>query len=161
MGVNSRKKGEQPVTAKKEDEWDKPQWNVSTSTECLEDKIKRERIFQRQEKKAQKALGKKNAKITTTRMGLIHRHNAVAAAIREAKTEAREAPKLPEAPAPMIAAIRRSERQTRKYDHTGTWEMNPIEGRMMWSDTGSYDFDSRGDNVKVQTHGAWTFAAPN
>lgn len=160
VNATSRKAGEAPITAKGDDEWDKPQWNVSTSTETMEDMIEREKIFQQKEKKVKRACAKKNVKITTTRMGLIHRHNAVAAAIREAKTEAREAPKLPEPPPPTIAAIRRSERQTRKYDHTGRWEMNPIENRMMWSDTGSYDFDSRGDNVKVQTSGAWTFAAP-
>ena len=44
---------------------------------------------------------------------------------------------------------RRSERQMKHYEHTGTWEMNATENRMMWSDTGSYEFDSRGDNVKV------------
>jgi len=76
-------------------QWDKPAWNVSVSTECLEDQIEREKIFQQKQKKAEKSLAKKNAKITTTRMGLIHRHNAVAAAIREQKTEAREAPKGP------------------------------------------------------------------
>jgi len=155
------RRGEQPITALGEAQWDKPQWNVSVATECMEDKIEREKIFQRNEKKAQKSIAKKNAKITTTRMGLLHRHNSVAAAIREAKTEAREAPKLPKPAAPTIAAIRRSERQMKHYEHTGTWEMNATENRMMWSDTGSYEFDSRGDNVKVQTQGAWTFAAPN
>jgi len=38
--------------------------------------------------------------------------------------------------------------------------MNTIEGRMMWSDTGSFDYESKGDEVKVVTDGAWTFAAP-
>lgn len=156
----ARKQGEAPITALGHAEWDKPQWNISTSTECLEDRIERERIFEQKNKRALAAGAKKNAKITTTRMGLIHRHNAVAAAIREAKTEAREAPKKEEPLPPTIAAIRRSERQTRRYEHTGKWEMNATEGRMMWSDTGSYDFDSKGDNVKVKTHGAWTFAAP-
>lgn len=158
--ATSRKMGEQPTTAKGEDQWDKPKWNISVSTECLEDQLERERIYEQLQKKQVKSLAKKNAKITTTRMGLIHRHNAVAAAIREAKTEAREAPKPPPPLPPTIAAIRRSERQTRKYNHTGTWEMNKTEGRMMWSDTGSYDFESKGDEVKVMTDGAWTFAAP-
>jgi hypothetical protein len=154
----SRTAGEAPV--REGIEWDKPQWNISVATECLEDQIEREKIFQRQVKEAEKSLAKKNQKITTTRMGLIHRHNAVAAAIRERKTEEREAPKpLPPLP-PTIAAIRRSERQTRRYEHTGNWEMNKAEGRMMWSDTGSYEFESKGDNVKVMTAGAWTFAAP-
>lgn len=37
---------------------------------------------------------------------------------------------------------------SRKYTtfhHSGTWEYNPIEKRHMWSDTGSFVFDSRGD----------------
>lgn len=158
--ATSRKAGECPITAKGDAEWDKPKWNISTSTECLEDQLQRERIYEEKQKAAKKSLARKNAKITTTRMGLIHRHNAVAAAIREAKTEAREAPKPPPPLPPTIAAIRRSERQTRKYNHTGAWEMNKTEGRMMWSDTGSYDFESKGDEVKVLTEGAWTFAAP-
>ena len=91
---------------------------------------------------------------------MIHRHNAVAAAIREKKTMEREKPKGEEPLPPTIAAIRRSERQTRKYAHSGAWEMNKTEGRMMWSDTGSFDYDSKGDQVKVVTNGAWTFAAP-
>jgi len=161
VGPTARKAGECPVTALGEDQWDKPQWNISTSTECLEDQLERERIYAQTQKKAEKSLAQKNAKITTTRMGLLHRHNAVAAAIREAKTEAREAPKPPPPLPPTIAAIRRSERQTRVNKHTGRWEMNPIEGRMMWSDTGSYEFESKGDEVKVLTEGAWTFAAPS
>lgn len=158
--ARSYKRGEQPITAKGEDEWDKPQWNVSVSTECMEDKIERETIYRAKEKKAMAASAKKNEKITTTRMGLLHRHNAVAAAIREKKTEARTAPAMPKPLPPTIAAIRRSERQTKSHAHTGVWEMNKTEGRMMWSDTGSYEFDSMGDNVKVHTSGAWTFAAP-
>lgn len=156
----SRKAGEAPVTAKGDAEWDKPKWNISVSTECLEDMIERERINEVNVAKAKKSLAKKNAKITTTRMGLIARHTAVAAKIREDKTLEREAPKAPPPLPPTIAAIRRGERQTRKYNHTGTWEMNATEGRMMWSDTGSYEYGSKGDEVKVMTHGAWTFASP-
>lgn len=160
VNAHSRKAGEAPVTALGDAQWDKPTWNISVSTECLEDQIERERINEEKVKKCKKALAKKNAKITTTRMGLIARHTAVAAAIREAKMEERAAPKPPSPLPPTIAAIRRSERQTRKYNHTGTWEMNKTEGRMMWSDTGSYDYGSKGDEVKVMTHGAWTFASP-
>lgn len=157
----ARKAGQAPVKAFKTGEgWDKPVWNISTSTECLEDQIEREKIYERFQKGSEKSLAKKNAKITTTRMGLIHRHNAVAAAIREKKTMEREKPKGEDPLPPTIAAIRRSERQTRKYAHSGAWEMNKTEGRMMWSDTGSFDYDSKGDQVKVVTNGAWTFAAP-
>jgi len=56
--------------------------------------------------------------------------------------------------------MRRSERQVKEHEHTGTWEMNVTEGRMMWSDTGSFDHDSLGDRVKIHTEGAWSFAAP-
>ena len=39
-------------------------------------------------------------------------------------------------------------RKYSSYRHSGTWEFNPIEGRFMWSDTGSFIYESRGD-VKV------------
>ena len=53
-----------------------------------------------------------------------------------------------------LAVYRRSLRNrqalepSRKYStyaHSGTWELNATEGRYMWSDTGSFDFNSRGD----------------
>jgi len=34
------------------------------------------------------------------------------------------------------------------YHHSGTWEFNAVENRFMWSDTGSFVYESRGD-VKV------------
>jgi len=33
--------------------------------------------------------------------------------------------------------------------------MNPIEGRMMWSDTGCFEKDSMGDRVKVMLVLLW------
>lgn len=162
--AKSYKRGEQPLRPGGH-KWDKPTWNVSVSTETMEDKLDREAIYKKKEKQALKASAAKNQAITTTRMGLIHRHNSVAAAIREKKLEAKDVAEgrgaIPKPLPPTIAAIRRSERQTKRHEHTGTWEMNKTEGRMMWSDTGSFDHDSKGDNVKIQTSMAWSFAAPN
>ena len=36
------------------------------------------------------------------------------------------------------------------YQHSGVWELNKVTGKMNWSDTGSEDFDSKGDIVKVR-----------
>lgn len=34
--------------------------------------------------------------------------------------------------------------------HSGTWEYNPFEKRHMWSDTGSFEYESKGDvNIKI------------
>ena len=34
--------------------------------------------------------------------------------------------------------------------HSGTWEYNPIEKRHMWSDTGSFEYESKGDvTIKI------------
>jgi hypothetical protein len=48
----------------------------------------------------------------------------------------------------------------RLYSHTGSWSYNAKEGRMMWSDTGSFIFDSPGDHVKVVNPGGYNFASP-
>jgi len=39
-------------------------------------------------------------------------------------------------------------RKYSSYRHSGSWEYNAIERRFMWSDTGSFVYDSRGD-VKI------------
>ena len=35
------------------------------------------------------------------------------------------------------------------FMHSGVWEKNKVTGKMNWSDTGSEDYDSPGDIVKV------------
>jgi len=40
-------------------------------------------------------------------------------------------------------------RKFKKYSHSGVWEMNRVDERMMWSDTGNEEKDSRGDIVEV------------
>lgn len=52
-------------------------------------------------------------------------------------------------------------RKYKTYKHSGRWEMNKIEGRMMWSDTGSEVKDSKGDIVTVVNPDAWNFASPS
>lgn len=44
--------------------------------------------------------------------------------------------------------------------HTGTWALNPEEGRHMWSDTGSFEYESPGDTVKVHNPDAYIFSRP-
>ncbi len=52
---------------------------------------------------------------------------------------------------------------SRKYkvdSHTGVYEYNAIEKKFMWSDTGSYDFDSKGDREITINPDAMNFAGP-
>jgi hypothetical protein len=52
---------------------------------------------------------------------------------------------------------------SRKYTsttHTGVWELSKADGRMMWSDTGSFIFDSRGDKVISHNPDAFNFEGP-
>lgn len=52
---------------------------------------------------------------------------------------------------------------SRKYkvdQHTGVYEYNAIEKRFMWSDTGSYKFESRGDKEITINPDAMNFAGP-
>ncbi len=43
------------------------------------------------------------------------------------------------------------------YQHSGKWEMNKATGKMHWSDTGSEDYESRGDIVKTVNLDAYCF----
>ena len=45
--------------------------------------------------------------------------------------------------------------------HTGVWEYNKAEGRHMWSDTGSFEYASRGDVVQVHDPDKYNYAKPN
>jgi len=154
VNAQSRKKGEHPSSLK---DYDKSMWNLSTEY----DTKARAAIDDEKRSEALKHCGKKNEMVASTRMGLIGRHNMVAQRIREEKTLARAEPKAPPPPTPTRAAMARTERQTKKYEHSGVYEYNTQEGCHMWSDTGSCDQGGRGDTVKVQTDGRWSFAAPN
>eukprot|EP01031_Cornospumella_fuschlensis_P040504 gene40504-49370_t len=35
-----------------------------------------------------------------------------------------------------------------QHVHSGTWDVNPLDGKSMWSDTGSYEYSSKGDILK-------------
>ena len=53
---------------------------------------------------------------------------------------------------------------SRKYkvtEHSGRWEFNPVEGRHMWSDTGSFIYESRGDVVFIKNPDGYNYASPN
>lgn len=53
---------------------------------------------------------------------------------------------------------------SRKYkvtEHSGKWEFNAAEGRHMWSDTGSFIYESRGDVVYVKNPDAYNYVTPN
>lgn len=45
-------------------------------------------------------------------------------------------------------------------EHSGVWEHNQLEGKSMWSDTGSYDFESPGDIVKSVNLDRMNLAGP-
>lgn len=152
--AQSRKKGEHPSSLR---DYDKDKWNSSTEY----DNVARVAIDEQNRRKALKHCAQKNDAVASTRMGLIGRHNMVAQRIREEKTLARAEPKRPPPPTPTKAAMARTDRQTKKYEHSGVYEYNTQEGCHMWSDTGSCDQHGRGDTVKVKTEGRWSFAAPN
>eukprot|EP00656_Telonema_subtile_P030784 TRINITY_DN3376_c0_g1_i1.p1 TRINITY_DN3376_c0_g1~~TRINITY_DN3376_c0_g1_i1.p1 ORF type:complete len:323 (+),score=68.80 TRINITY_DN3376_c0_g1_i1:136-1104(+) len=149
----ARKQGEQPWSKKP---YDKPAWNVSVEQDFTE----RHAVDAAVLSKAVKNSETKKEQISATRMGLIARHNSVAQRIREEKTAARAEAPLPRPPTPTKAAMARTERQTKTYQHSGVWEFNEREQRHMWSDTGSFDPMGNGDTVKVVTEGRWSFAAP-
>jgi hypothetical protein len=52
---------------------------------------------------------------------------------------------------------------SRKYKttkHSGVWEFNAAEGRHMWSDTGSFDYGSRGDIEEMRNPDGYNFSNP-
>jgi len=52
---------------------------------------------------------------------------------------------------------------SRKYTHSvhsGVWEYNQKEGKEMWSDTGSFTFESRGDVEKVHNPDGYNYVGP-
>lgn len=68
-----------------------------------------------------------------------------------------------------LAKYRRSLRNrqalepSRKYStfaHSGTWEHNATEGRCMWSDTGSFVYESRGDIKKTTDPDRYNLEGP-
>lgn len=53
---------------------------------------------------------------------------------------------------------------SRKYkvtEHSGRWEYNAAEGRHMWSDTGSFIYESRGDVVYTKNPDAYNYTNTN
>lgn len=50
--------------------------------------------------------------------------------------------------------------KVKRYEHSGVWEKSKIDGRSMWSDTGSYDPGSRGDVVRGTNLDGFNFAGP-
>ncbi len=52
-------------------------------------------------------------------------------------------------------------RKQRSFAHTGTFAKTYADGRMQWSDTGSYDLAGPGDLVKASDPRAANFASPS
>ena len=48
----------------------------------------------------------------------------------------------------------------RTFKHSGIYGFNEDEGRWMWSDTGSFEKESRGDMVRVTNPNGLNLAAP-
>ena len=51
-------------------------------------------------------------------------------------------------------------RKFKTTKHSGVWEFNAAEGRHMWSDTGSFDYDSRGDIEELRNPDGYIFSNP-
>ena len=52
---------------------------------------------------------------------------------------------------------------SRKYktnEHSGKWEFNKVENRYMWSDTGSFVYESKGDIIKIHKPDALNLEGP-
>jgi hypothetical protein len=52
-------------------------------------------------------------------------------------------------------------RQYGKTQHSGTWEFSAVEGRYMWSDTGSFDYHSKGDICKYDNPNSFNYSGPD
>lgn len=48
-----------------------------------------------------------------------------------------------------------------REEHSGVWETNRVDGKSMWSDTGSYQFHSPGDIRKLKNKDAYNMEGPN
>lgn len=51
-------------------------------------------------------------------------------------------------------------RKFKTTQHSGVWEFNAAEGRCMWSDTGSFEYDSRGDVEILHNPDRYNFSNP-
>tara|TARA_B110000208_G_C11769598_1_gene429865 strand:+ start:53 stop:1123 length:1071 start_codon:yes stop_codon:yes gene_type:complete len=142
--------------------------------------LEREQLFSRAMRKAKRSvLAKRDTGPVTTRRedasGSMHstrtfRHRAIATAAydtvrRQAMEKALGAEKtsrLWDTPKPgRVSPSRPAVGLKHTYEHSGTWEMNPVEKRMMWSDTGSEVKESRGDQHKVYDPFRYNFASPS
>ena len=53
-----------------------------------------------------------------------------------------------------------SSRKFKTNHHSGVWEFNKVEGRYMWSDTGSFVYESKGDIQKIHNPDALNLEGP-
>ena len=63
----------------------------------------------------------------------------------------------------LVFKNRNAVESSRKYattKHSGVWEYNKEEGRYMWSDTGSFVYESRGDVTQVHNPDALNLEGP-
>lgn len=79
-------------------------------------------------------------------------------------TEAKQMEKHEQEPIDISNFVNRQavEKSTRYKveEHTGVYEFNKLENRYMWSDTGSYDYASRGDKVKSYNPDRYNMEGP-
>jgi len=47
-----------------------------------------------------------------------------------------------------------------EYYHTGVWELSKADGRYMWSDTGSFVYESKGDAKRIHNPDAYNLEGP-
>ena len=63
----------------------------------------------------------------------------------------------------IVIKNRNAVESSRKYvtnHHSGVWEYNKAEGRHMWSDTGSYVYESKGDILQMHNPDAMNLEGP-
>ena len=81
--------------------------------------------------------------------------------IRKLKREHRSNPPPPVNPPPIYNRLRKeTEDRYMTFRHSGKWEYNKLEDMYMWSDTGSFEYDSTGDVIRIHNPNAMILAAP-
>ena len=81
--------------------------------------------------------------------------------VRSIKRENRYNPAPPVKPPPLYNRLQKEpEDRYMTFRHSGKWEYNKIQDRYMWSDTGSFEYDSTGDVIRIHNPNAMILAAP-
>mmetsp|Transcript_10988 Transcript_10988/g.17913 ORF Transcript_10988/g.17913 Transcript_10988/m.17913 type:complete len:339 (-) Transcript_10988:157-1173(-) len=159
--------GEMPVHPNLEG---KAPWNVSTEVNIKQKDLRLGAITD----KAKEFTGKVNSKSSTFKskpyVGPMNSVIELQNTIRKQKAEGNFSVAKP-VYRPTSAPIDRNVMKNRipnevpnkfvTHEHSGVYETNRIDGKSMWSDTGNYAYESKGDIVKVKNLDAFNFEGPS